>query len=91
MERVLLYLRKKGFIKEWIRGKYHEKPIIIYGNPGTGKTTLANYILKDHTIIHINIEFCRNKLSLEDYLKMSLYKKSITMMFSNDLISASVY
>ena len=84
MERVLLYLRKKGFIKEWIRGKYHEKPIIIYGNPGTGKTTLANYILKDHTIIHINIEFCRNKLSLEDYLKMSLYKKSITMMFSKD-------
>ena len=54
MERVLLYLRKKGFIKEWIRGKYHEKPIIIYGNPVTGKTTLANYILKDHTIIHIN-------------------------------------
>ena len=48
-------LNKKTFIKSWIRGKYKEKPLIIYGNPGTGKTSLANYILKENYIDSLTI------------------------------------
>jgi adenylate kinase family enzyme len=89
-EYVLKLINKGKFVDEWLKTKYKEKPIIIYGNPGTGKTTLANYILKDHTIIHINIEFCKQKQTLEEYLGMSLYKKSIKMMFSKTNIYKSL-
>ena len=78
---ILSLLNKKIFIKQWIDKKYQDKPLILYGNSGIGKTFLANYILRDFIPITINIDFCKSSKVLEDYLKMSLYKKSITMMF----------
>jgi predicted AAA+ superfamily ATPase len=81
-EYVLKQLKKYKFVKEWINGKYKEKPLIIYGTSGVGKTSLAEYILKDFTKVVINVESCKNITSLKDHLDMSLYKKSITMMFS---------
>tara|TARA_B100001094_G_scaffold308043_1_gene340292 strand:- start:770 stop:1978 length:1209 start_codon:yes stop_codon:yes gene_type:complete len=81
-EYVLKQLKKYKFIKEWINGKYKEKPLIIYGKSGIGKTSLAEYILKDFTKVIINVESCKNISSLKDHLDMSLYKKSITMMFT---------
>ena len=81
-EYVLEILKKKKFIQEWIHGRYKEKPLIIYGNTGIGKTSLANYILREFIKIEINIDFCRKKTqSLSSYLDLSLYKQSITMMF----------
>ena len=83
-ENILSLLNKKTFVKQWIKEKYKQKPIIIYGKQGIGKTTLANYILKDFIILNVNIDFCKNKTNLNDYLKLSLYKKSITMMFDKE-------
>ena len=80
-EYIIKLLHKKNVIREWISGKYKQKPFIIYGSSGTGKTSLANYILKDFTKITINLDFCKRGKSLDEYLDMSLYKKSITMMF----------
>jgi hypothetical protein len=84
-EHILSLLNKKRFIKQWLNSKYSEKPIIIYGNSGIGKTSLTDYILKDFIKITIDIEFCKNSKSLEEYLEMSLYKKSITMMFDTNI------
>ena len=81
-EYVLKQLKKYNFVKEWINEKYKEKPLIIYGNSGVGKTSLAEYILKDFTKVVINVESCKSVPSLKDHLDMSLYKKSITMMFT---------
>ena len=78
---ILKLLNKKRFIQKWINGKYKEKPLILYGDSGSGKTSLANYIIRDFIKIEINIEFCKNNKSLEEYLDMSLFKQSITMMF----------
>ena len=84
-EDILKILNKKRFIKEWIDGKYKEKSISIYGSDGIGKTYLSDYILKDFVIIKIDIESCKKISCLEDYLKLSLYKKSITMMFDKEV------
>ena len=78
---ILGYLNKKRVVKQWLKEKYKTKPLIIYGQSGTGKTKLAEYISKDYIPIIIDIEFCKKKQCLNDYLKLSLYKKSITMMF----------
>ena len=80
-EYIIKLLHKKNVIRDWIAGKYKEKPIIIYGSSGIGKTSLANYILKEFTKITINLDFCKSGKSFDEYLDMSLYKKSITMMF----------
>ena len=80
-EYILEILRKKIFIQQWINGKYKEKPLIIYGNTGIGKTSLANYILRDFIKIDVNIDFCKTNKTLDTFLDLSLYKKSITMMF----------
>ena len=89
-EYVLKQLKKYKFVKEWINGKYKEKPLIIYGNSGVGKTSLAEYILKDFTNVIINVESCKNISSLKDHLDMSLYKKSITMMFTKKNVYKSI-
>tara|TARA_Y100000389_G_scaffold198139_1_gene234090 strand:+ start:1987 stop:3204 length:1218 start_codon:yes stop_codon:yes gene_type:complete len=81
---ILSILNKKRFVKQWVEGKYKEKQIIIYGKHGIGKTFLSEYILKDFITIKIDIESCKKIPSLEDYLKLSLYKKSITMMFDEE-------
>jgi len=70
----------------WINGKYKIKPLLIYGNPGTGKTSIAKHILKDRTIVHITSDLCKTNTDFEEYLNLSLYKKSITMMFSDNNI-----
>ena len=54
-EYILEILRKEDFIHQWIQGKYKEKPLIIYGCNGVGKTSLANYILQSFIKIEINI------------------------------------
>ncbi len=70
----------------WINGKYKIKPLIIYGNPGTGKTSIAKHILKDRTIVHITSDLCKTNINFEGHLSLSLYKQSITMMFSDNSI-----
>ena len=83
-EFIINKLNKKTFLNKWINGLYKEKSIIIHGKPGTGKSTLANYILKDFTIIKIDLDFYKSNQNLFDYLESSLYKKSIIMMFQQN-------
>jgi len=83
-EEILKIIHKKTFINEWRKKKFREKPLIIFGNNGTGKSFLADYILNDTTVIKIDIEFCKNKVGFQDFLNISFNKKSITMMFKND-------
>lgn len=80
-EHILHILHKEQVCEEWIQSNYKEKPLVILGGSGCGKSQLAKYLLKDFTTIVINSENCRNTPNLTDYLNDSLYKKSITMLF----------
>ena len=90
-EYVLKSIHKKRFVYDWINGKYKEKPIIIYGDAGTGKTSLANYIIQSFVKIEVNIDFSKTNKSLFSFLDLSLYKKSITMMFEEVKSKAIIY
>ncbi len=90
-EYILKLLHKKTFINQWIQGKYKEKPLIIYGNPGIGKTSLAEYIIRSFIKLEVNIDFSKNCRSLDNYLDLSLYKKSITMMFEKEKKKAIIF
>ena len=88
-EEIINSFNKKTFIDEWVSYKYKEKSLALYGLPGTGKSTLANFILKDWVKVVIKSDFCRSSQVFEDHLNDTLYKKSITMMF-NDKIYKSL-
>lgn len=81
---------KKTFIEEWLKYRYKEKSLYISGNPGIGKTTIANYILKDWVKIYVKSDLCKTNVSFEDFIKDSLYKKSITMMFDSNTYKALI-
>lgn len=82
-EHILHILHKQHICEDWIKKGYKEKPIVIIGGKGCGKTRLAEYILRDFTKIYIHSEHSRNISNLTEYLNDSLYKKSITMLFKN--------
>ena len=88
-EEIINSFNKKTFIDEWVSYKYKEKSLALYGLPGTGKSTLANFILKDWVKVIIKSDFCRSSQVFEDHLNDTLYKKSITMMF-NDKVYKSL-
>lgn len=89
-EYIINLYNKKSFIEEWLSHKYKEKSLYICGNPGIGKTTLANYILKDWIKLHIKSDFCKGSISFDDFINDSLYKKSITMMFDKNIYKALI-
>jgi hypothetical protein len=80
-EEILKILNKKRLIQKWILEDYKKKPLILFGDTGVGKTSLAKYILESFVLIEVNIDFCKKSQTLDDFLELSLYKKSITMMF----------
>jgi len=89
-EEIIDSFNKKTFIKEWLSHKYKEKSLALYGLPGTGKTTIADYILKDWVKVYIKSDFCRSSNSFVDYLNDTLYKKSITMMFNEKIYKSLI-
>jgi hypothetical protein len=64
--------------KENFLNKKNVKPLIITGDKGVGKSSLANILLNDYNIILINY----NTINIEEYLKLLLGKKDISMIFS---------
>ena len=80
-EYILHTLHKQKICENWIHKTYIEKPLIIYGDHGCGKSSLAKYILKDFTKIIIDSEKYKQIPNLTTYLNDSFYKKSITMLF----------
>ena len=72
-------------IDNWINKDYKKQFLFIHGKDSCGKTSLAECILKKYKIIHINIDFFKEKTSLKEYLDLSLGKKNITMMFNKNI------
>jgi hypothetical protein len=72
-------------LENWINKDYKKQFLFIHGKDSCGKTSLAECILKNYKIIHINIDFFKGKCSIKDFLNLSLGKKNITMMFNKDI------
>ena len=74
--------KEKEFFHKWLLNYEKEgKPLFIRGVDGNGKTTLAKEILKDYSIIHINIDFIYGKCDIMEYINNSINKKDIFFMF----------
>jgi len=80
-EYIIHILNKTHICEEWIKTNYKLKPIIILGDTGCGKSSLADYLMRDHTCININSDHSRTIPHLDTYLNDSFFKKSITMLF----------
>lgn len=72
-------------INNWINKDYKTQFLFIHGKDACGKTSLAECILESYKIIHINIDFFKEKTSLKEYLDLSLGKKNIMMMFNKNI------
>ena len=89
-EDIIDLFNKKSFLDDWLNFKYKEKSLVIYGSPGSGKSTIADYILKDWVKVYIKSDFCKSSKNFDDYLNDTLYKKSITMMFNNKVLKSLI-
>lgn len=74
--------KEKEFFDKWLLNYEKEgKPLFIRGVDGNGKTTLAKEVLKEFSIIHINIDFIYGKADILEYIENSINKKDIFFMF----------
>lgn len=73
---------QKLICDEWFSKK--DKPLLIIGDTGTGKTTLAKQIVKDYHIIEISIDYLKYTGDIINHIKSSLFKKDILMMCKNN-------
>tara|TARA_E500000178_G_scaffold340964_1_gene384318 strand:+ start:55 stop:1068 length:1014 start_codon:yes stop_codon:yes gene_type:complete len=58
------------------------KPLLIYGLPGSGKTHLAEILLKDSVLLKIDAANLKNIDDLKEYILNKIKKINITLMFS---------
>tara|TARA_B000000532_G_C18876593_1_gene410945 strand:- start:2 stop:1006 length:1005 start_codon:yes stop_codon:yes gene_type:complete len=58
------------------------KPLLIYGLPGSGKTHLAEYLLKDSVLLKIDSSHLKSNLDLKENILNKIKKRNITLMFS---------
>ena len=81
------FLTKKVIkdINNWINKDFKKQFLFIHGKDACGKTSLAECILNKYKIIHINIDFFKEKCSIKDFLNLSLGKKNISMMFNKNI------
>ena len=71
-------------INEWINKDYKKQFLFIHGRDSCGKTSLAECILNKYKIIHINIDFFKEKVNIKQYIDEALGRKNILMMFNKD-------
>ena len=64
---------------------FHEykNPLLIYGNPGCGKSYLANELLKDTVLLRIDLNLLRGIQNSKEYILDRLKKRNVTLMFQN--------
>lgn len=74
--------QQKLIVSTWLSTK--DKPLLISGLPGTGKSTLATHLLKDYHIIQISSEHIKYTGDLISHIKCSLFRKNILMMCSDN-------
>lgn len=58
------------------------KPLLIYGLPGSGKTHLAEILLKNSVLLKIDAANLKNINDLKEYILNKIKKRNITLMFS---------
>ena len=57
------------------------KPLLIYGNPGSGKTHLALDLLKDTVLLRIDSSHLKGISDMNQYINDRVGKRNITLMF----------
>lgn len=57
------------------------KPLLIYGNPGSGKTYLALELLKDTILLHLDSLNLKDIKDIGKYIIDKIQKQNITLMF----------
>ena len=75
-------------INDWKISK--NKPLIIYGQNGCGKSTLAKEILEDSVIKTIDSLYLKNNENLYEEIYDCIKKNNITMMFSQGVKKRSL-
>ena len=73
-----LSLQQNATINKWLTNK--DKPLLIYGKDGVGKTSLAKHILREHHIIYISNEFIKYKYNIVEYFNNNLITHNVLMM-----------
>jgi len=58
------------------------KPLLIYGNPGSGKTYLALELLKDTILLRIDVSQIKGNKDMKNYILDRLKKRNVTLMFN---------
>lgn len=69
-------LNEKAIVKGWSK----LIPLIIYGNEGSGKTSLALEILKGYNLVKVVPENIDN-VNIEEYILSSIGRKDVLQMF----------
>ena len=72
----------KEAAKKWIAALLHgkqEKPLMVYGPPGIGKTSMAYALANEFglEILEISSNTLRNKASLERSIRPAFYTKTL--------------
>lgn len=57
------------------------KPLLIHGNPGCGKTYLALELLKDTILLHLDSINLKDIKNIKKYIVDRIQKRNITLMF----------
>ena len=80
------FLNKKQIelLNNWINKDYNKQFLFIHGISSSGKTSLAECILNNYKIIHINIDFFKAKTNIKEYLNEVLGRKNVFMMLNDD-------
>ena len=68
--------------KEIINNFHNKKePLLIYGNPGSGKSFFAMVLLKDTILMRIDSGFLKEIKDINEYITNTLKKRNVTLMF----------
>ena len=57
------------------------KPLLIYGKPGTGKTHIALELLKDTILLHLDSLYLKDIKDIKKYIIDLIKKRNVTLMF----------
>jgi len=74
--------KHKQITNQWLSVK--DKPLIITGDIGCGKTSLAKQLVKNYYSIEITVEHLKYSGDLIQFIKSGLFKKDIMMMCSKN-------